>query len=111
MNPRKCRWLLCVAVLVLFLMGLSPMHGGASVLPCERGGGSGPVGVVEPPMHGGGGGTRDGGDPDEVVIFIATPANPVVVTETVKPAPETYRNLRTVLAEIRALLFWAGVTR
>jgi hypothetical protein len=65
---------------------------------------------VDPPVKGGGGPT-DGGDPDEVVIFIVTPGEPVVVTDAVRSPRTVPSRLSTALAEIRALLFWAGVVR
>lgn len=111
MNPRNVRWILGVAFLVLAFLGLSPLRGVASVLPIEQGGPDPtPLNIVDPPIKGGGEPT-DGGDPDEVVIFIVTPGEPGVVIGATKSPETTPSKLSTALAEIRALLFWASVVR
>jgi hypothetical protein len=111
MNPRNYRWILGVALLVLSLLGIGPMRGAASVLPIDGGPNPAPFYVVDPPTQGGGGDPTDGGDPDEVVIFIVTPGEPIVVTGAVRSPQTVSSRLSTALAEIRALLFWAGVVR
>lgn len=111
MNPRNVRWILGVAFLVLAFLGLSPLRGVASVMPLEHSGPDPtPFNIVDPPIKGGGEPT-DGGDPDEVVIFIVTPGEPGVVTGATKSPGTTPSKLSTALAEIRALLFWASVVR
>ena len=111
MNPRNYRWILGVALLAFVLLGISPMRGAASVLPTEeRGTSPAPNKLLDPPTMGGGNPT-DGGDPDEVVIFIVTPGQPVVVTGSAKSPQTVPSRLSTALAEIQAMLFWAGVVR
>lgn len=111
MNPRKYRLLLGVTLLVLVLCGLSPLRGAASVRPIEPGvAPPAPLNVVDPPIKGGGGPT-DGGDPDEVVIFIVSPGDPVVVTDATKSWQTVPGRISNALAEIQTLLFWAGVVR
>ena len=112
MNPRIDRGLLGVAILVVLLVGLLPADGVAAFRPSEQDGvGPAPASIVDPPVKGGGGGPTDGGDPDEVVIFIVSPGNPIIATEDSQSAQTVPVKISAAMAEIRALLFWAGVIR
>jgi hypothetical protein len=115
MSPRTNRWLLGVAILVLFLLGVCPLQGAAAARPSEMVGPQGPAPskILDPPQNGGGVGERDGGDPDEVVIFIVSPGNPVVVPSgsDQSQAKAGAATIPSVFTDFRVLLFWAGLTR
>jgi hypothetical protein len=111
MNPRNYRWILGVALLALIFMGVSPVRGAVSVLPTDQRGTSPTPGKIFDPPTKGGGSPTDGGDPDEVVIFIVTPGQPVVGTSSAKSPQTVPSSLSSALTEIQALLFWAGVVR
>lgn len=116
MSPRTNRWLLGFAILFVFFLGACPMQAAATSRPYEvggtGGGGSDLSKILDPPQHGGAG-DRDGGDPDEVVIFIVSPGNPVVVPNGANQTQTTQSpaKLPSLVIDFRSLLFWAGVTR
>ncbi len=45
------------------------------------------------------------------MIFIVSPGNPIIATEAPQSAQTVPVKVSAAMAEIRALLFWAGVIR